>query len=57
LAKPELKQMLNWYPLAYNDETQAWLTQIAEGQNWGIGPLTVDLVVATALRLSRALAF
>jgi SOS-response transcriptional repressor LexA len=57
LAKPELKQMLNWYPLAYNDITQAWFTQVAEGQNWGIGPLAAKLIVATALRLSRALAF
>ena len=57
LAKPELKQMLNWYPLAYNDETQAWFMQIAEGQNWAIGSMAVDLIVATALRLSRALAF
>jgi len=57
LAKPELKQMLNWYPVAYNDETQALFTQITEEQNWVIGPLAVDLIVATALRLSRTLAF
>jgi SOS-response transcriptional repressor LexA len=57
LAKPELKQMLNWYPVAYNDETQVWFAKIAEQQNWGIVPLPVDLIVAAALRLSRALAF
>jgi len=57
LAKPELKQRLNWYPVAYNDKTQVWFAQITEQQNWGIAPLPVELIVATALRLSRALAF
>jgi len=57
LIDPELDQMLNWYPLAYDDQTHDQLTAIANEQNWPIAPIPPDYIVATALRLSRALAF
>jgi SOS-response transcriptional repressor LexA len=57
LTKKELGQMLNWYPLAYEDSTHDWFTRISEPQGRGIGPLSPDLIVATALRISRSLAF
>jgi len=57
LTKPDLGQLLNWYPLAYDDATHDWFTTLAEDQNWPIAPIKPDLILATALRLSRALAF
>jgi SOS-response transcriptional repressor LexA len=57
LSKPELGQMLNWYPLAYDDETHDQFIKTAVDQNWPITALPQALVVATALRLNRALAF
>lgn len=57
LIDPELDQMLNWYPLAYNEETHDQLTSVAEEQNWPNAPLPSNLIVATALRLIRPLAF
>ena len=57
LIDSELDQMLNWYPLAYDEETHDQFNGIAEEQNWPIAPLPSDFIVATALRLSRALAF
>ena len=57
LIDPELGQRLNWYTLAYDDHTHDQFTAIAEEQNWPIAPLPNSLILATALRLSRALAF
>lgn len=57
ITKPELSQMLNWYPLAYEDETHEKFTKIAEEQNWPIAALPQKLIIAVALRLSRALGF
>ena len=56
-SNPELGQLLNWYPLAYDDETHEWFTNAAEEQNWPVTPLPSNFIVATALRLTRALAF
>jgi SOS-response transcriptional repressor LexA len=57
LTDPNLSQMLNWYPLAYDDSTQEVLEEIARQQNWSIGPIFPNLIVATALRLTRPLAY
>jgi SOS-response transcriptional repressor LexA len=57
LTNPKIVQLLNWYPLAYEDETHDVLYKIAEEQNWPVAPLPPKLVVATALRLIRHLAF
>jgi SOS-response transcriptional repressor LexA len=57
LSNPDLGQELHWYPLAYDDGTQELFVQIAEEQRWPVKPLSPDLIVATALRLVRALTF
>lgn len=57
LSDPEIKQLLNWHPMAYDDSTHDRFIAIAQEQRWGIAAISPDLVVATALRLSRALAF
>lgn len=57
LIDPELDQMLNWYPVAYDENTHDQFTGIAEEQNWPLAPMSPDFIVATALRLIRALAF
>ena len=57
LTKPDLEQLLNWYPLAYDEETHDWFTRIAEDQKWPIAPIKPDFIMATALRLTWALAF
>ena len=43
--------------LAYDEDTHDMFINIAEEENWAIGPLNTELIVGTALRLVRALAF
>jgi len=50
-------QLFNWYPLAYEEDTHDRYISIAESQDFPIGSLHPDLIVATALRLSRILTF
>jgi SOS-response transcriptional repressor LexA len=57
LTNPELGQELNWYPLAYDKDNHDYFIKVAEEEHWPIKALSPDLVVATALRLVRALAF
>jgi len=57
LTDPELEQRFNWYPLAYTEETDEWFTKVAEEQNFPIGPLKPELIMAPAIRLIRAMAF
>ncbi len=57
LTDPESEKLLHWYPLAYTEASADYFFQVAEGQNAAIGPLSPELVVATALRLVRQLAF
>lgn len=48
---------LNWYPLAYSKDNNDYFIKVSKEQKWPIGPLKPGFVVATALRLIRALAF
>jgi SOS-response transcriptional repressor LexA len=57
LSDPDRAQLLNWYPLAYDEKTHDWFTRIAEEQNWPIAPIKPEFILATAIRLTRALAF
>ena len=57
LSKPDLKQDLNWAPIAYDGDTEEYYVRVAEEQHWPYQPLRPEFVLATALRLSRALAF
>lgn len=57
LSDPDREQLLNWYPLAYDEETHDWFMKVAKEQNWPIGPIKAEFILATGLRLSRALAF
>jgi hypothetical protein len=57
LSNPELEQRLHWYPLAYNDETKDYFFKIAEEQRWPYVSIPQEFIVATALRLTRILAF
>jgi repressor LexA len=54
---PELKQDLNWAPIAYDGETEAYYVQVAEEQHWPYQPIKPEFVLATAPRLTRPLAF
>ncbi|HEY9078076.1 MAG TPA: hypothetical protein VIO61_16185 [Anaerolineaceae bacterium] len=54
-VNPELNQLLNWYPLAYDDESEDSFKRICEEQNWPIGPIPQDFLLGTALRLIRHL--
>lgn len=49
LTNPEHGQRLNWYPLAYNEESHELFIEIAEEQDWSIVAIPPDFVVATAL--------
>lgn len=57
LSHPEFEQQLNWYPLALNESSHEWFLQVAEQQNWPIKSISPELILATALRLVRALAY
>jgi len=57
LARTDPDLVLNWYPLAHSEANHDYFIQVTEEQNWPIGPLDPGLVMATALRLIRALAF
>ena len=57
LTKPELGQELNWYPLVYEEKNHDTFMAIADEQRWEIKPVKPELIVATALRLTRILAF
>jgi SOS-response transcriptional repressor LexA len=57
LTKPDLEQDLHWRPLAYDEDNHDYFIQVAEEQHWPFGPIPPSFVVATALRLVRALAF
>jgi hypothetical protein len=57
LTNLELDQLLNWHPLAYDEMTYEWFAKVAEEENWPIAPIKPEFIVATALRLSRILAF
>jgi len=56
-SNPEFKQKLNWYPVAYNEDSHDYFTKLAIEQKFPMEAISSDLVVATALRLIRSLAF
>jgi SOS-response transcriptional repressor LexA len=53
----DLGQKLNWTPLAYDEDTQEYFLNIAMEEEVPMGPIPPELVAATALRLTRNLAF
>ena len=57
LTHPELGQELNWYPLALDELNYDYFLKVAEEEHWPLKPISPDLMLATALRLIRALAF
>jgi repressor LexA len=57
LTNPSLRQNLNWYPISYDEQNHDYLMRIAEDEKWGLKAISPDLVLATALRLVRTLAF
>jgi SOS-response transcriptional repressor LexA len=57
LSDPTLGQELIWYPMAYTEALEGYFLQVAEEQRWPIKPLSPGMVLATALRLVRALSF
>jgi len=57
LLNKDLGQKLNWTPLAYDDDTVEYFLDLAEKEGVPAEPIPPELVAATVLRLSRALAF
>lgn len=57
LTDPNLGQYLNWYPLATDDKNGEYYIHVAEEQKFLLRPLPPEFVVATALRLTRQLAW
>ncbi len=55
LDDPELKRKLNWAPMAHDEFTHAYFMQIAQAEKWALGPISPELIVATALRMTRLL--
>jgi SOS-response transcriptional repressor LexA len=56
LGNPDIKQKLNWYPLAYDEESHDYFIKIAEQEHWSIEAISSELIVGTALRMIRTLA-
>lgn len=56
-GNPNITQKLNWYPLAYAEDSHEYFIRIAEQEHWSIEAISSDLIVATALRMIRILAF
>jgi repressor LexA len=57
LSNSSINQDLNWYPISHDEENNDYLMGIAEEEKWGLKAISPDLVLATALRLVRSLAF
>ena len=57
LSNKEREQLLNWYPLAYRDEYEDFFMKVFEDQALFPRELPDDLIMATAIRLSRQLSF
>ena len=57
LTDKQLGKKLNWAPLAYDEGTEEHLLRIIEDEDVPMAAIPPDLVLATVLRLSRALAF
>jgi SOS-response transcriptional repressor LexA len=57
LEDMDLGKKLNWYPIAYDDDTHDLFVEILREQDWNMAEIPTDFVVATALRLTRTLAF
>jgi SOS-response transcriptional repressor LexA len=57
LLNKDLGQKLNWVPLAYDEEIEGYLLDIAKEEDVPMGPIPPELVLATALRMVRILAF
>ncbi len=57
LENPDLKRRLNWIPLSYSEETKDFFMNIVNEQGLELKPISPDLILATALRLVRQLAF
>jgi len=53
----ELGKKYHWVPLSHNNDTENYLRQIADETDMPMGPIPLELVVATVLRLTRNLAF
>lgn len=53
----ELGQKFNWTPLAYDEDNQEYFLRLAHEEEVPMGPIPPELVAATALRLTRNLAF
>jgi len=57
LSDPEREQRLHYEPMAHTDELEPVFMKMLEDDGWGYFPVTQDFIVATALRLSRALSY
>lgn len=57
IKNQNVKHKLNWIPLAYSEKNNGYYQKIIEEQGWRIGPMSPDLIAATAIRLVRQMAF
>lgn len=57
LTNLQNKKLLNWYPLSYSFENTEYFEKVLEDQNLQARELPEDLILATAIRLTRQLTF
>ncbi len=57
LRNVEREQLLNWHPFAFDESTEKYFLKLAEVEEIRMGPIPSVVVAATAIRLSRQLAF
>ena len=57
LEKDSSEKLLNWYPIAYDEDTHDYFMALADEENLPLAPISPEMVAATAIRLSRQLSF
>jgi hypothetical protein len=57
LLPKDSQHRFHWHPLAYNEDSYDYFMGIADEERFQLKPIPREFIVATALRLIRALAF
>jgi SOS-response transcriptional repressor LexA len=54
-SHPEHEQALNWFPIAMDEENEAYFLNLAEKARWPMAPIPQHLISGTTIRLIRVL--
>lgn len=57
LEESQKEKPLHWYPLAWTEDKHEFFLAVTKEQNFSIAPLHHEILLGTAMRLTRALTF